>query len=179
MTLQNYTYLSLNESLPHVLTDSDIPFLVEARRADGRCPLDELHIYAELDPILAGLLKHYKDSETQLDSLIQTDIYNAMVEIVEDRKDSAWSAVQTRLLELRSDEKFSGMVDMRLMRLNAQRAGLIQKDKEEKRKMKREGETHDTDFLLFFLWIWLANKWAQESLKAHRALGYSFSQVAC
>ena len=86
------------------------------------------------------------------------------------------------MIELREDEKFSGMVGLRLMRLEEERAGLIPekeiseerkamqefivRDKKDNQMEQREEENKETDFLMFFLWMWVTKRWAEKSQRA-------------
>ncbi|MGB1076999.1 MAG: hypothetical protein ACPG05_01725, partial [Bdellovibrionales bacterium] len=129
---ENIEHLSISDSLEHVIKNSDVQGIVDARVYDQFDALDEISIYASLDPILGDLVKQYKDADKyahELDQTFSND--DPMAEIAHDRKDSAWCAVETRLLELREDEQFTDMVRMRLMRLEEERAGLIHDRKKE------------------------------------------------
>ena len=192
MQFPNLTNTSLSESLQHVLEESDVQALVDARDYNEYDELDEISLYASLDPILADLLKQYKNADKQslfLDKEFADD--DPMAEIAQDRKDSAWSMVQTRLLELREDEKFAGQVGLRLMRLEEERAGLIPRlkekkmqedflvrEREDKRRAQRDHDDHETDLLMFFLWMWLTKQWAEKSRKKELNLQNNFILAA-
>lgn len=193
MEYPRYASLSLSESLQHVISDVDVTAIVDERTYDRNDELDEINLYASFDPVLADLLKQYKDADGQasyLDSTFSQD--DPMAEIAHDRKDSAWSAVQTRLIELRDDEKFAGMVGMRLLRLEEERAGLIPqreydkeledafliKQRQDKVIERRDQDNKDTDFLMFFLWIWLMRKWSEKTLEFQNNLQFCFRQAA-
>jgi len=183
MQFPNYADLSLSDSLQRVIEESDVSLLVDTRSYDEYDELDEISLYADLDPVLADLLKQYKTADKQslyLDETFSKD--DPMAEIASDRKESAWSAVETRMIELREDEKFSGMVGLRLMRLEEERAGLIPekeiseerkamqefivRDKKDNQMEQREEENKETDFLMFFLWMWVTKRWAEKSQRA-------------
>lgn len=200
MQFPNYSHLSLSDSLTRVIDESDVSVLscslnslTDVRDYDAHDELDEINIFASLDPILADLVKQFKDAEKQADYLENTfSDDDPMAEIAMDRKDSAWSMVQTRLIELREDEKFSGQVGMRLLVLEEERAGLV-KSKSNKQKREddfiarqkidqrleaRDKKDHETDVLAFFLWMWMSKQWAEKSLSARNRLQYSFSHAA-
>lgn len=193
MQFPQYATLSLSESLQHVIDDVDVHAIVTDRTYDQNDELDEINLYATLDPILAGLLKQYKDADKQayyLDNSFSID--DPMAEIAHDRRDSAWSAVETRLIELREDEKFASMVGLRLMRLEEERAGLIPKREYDKkweeafltreRKYKKqedlEKKDKEADLLMFFLWMWLTKTWAEKTLSMQNNLQTYFRQAA-
>jgi hypothetical protein len=57
------------------------------------------------DPILASLIKQYLNASRQHKGLLKSNgSQDAMVEVAADMVDSAWCALQTRLLELRAAE---------------------------------------------------------------------------
>ena len=189
MQFPNYAHLSLSDSLQHVIEESDVQAIADARAYDETDELDEINLYASLDPILADLLKQYKDADKQ--STYLEDTFSGddpMAEIAFDRTDSAWSAVQTRLLELREDEKIAGQVGLRLLRLEEERAGLIPERKVEedfivrqkidKRLEERDQKDHDTDILMFFLWMWLMKRWEERRLAAQQQLQNCFMMAA-
>ena len=192
MQFPNLTNVSLSESLKHVLEEGDVQALVDERNYNEYDELDEISLYASLDPILADLLKQYKNADKQslfLDKEFSDD--DPMAEIAHDRKDSAWSMVQTRMLELREDEKFAGQVGLRLMRLEEERAGLIPRLKEKKMQEdflvrqrqdkaieKRDHDDQETDLLMFFLWMWLTKQWADKSRKRELNLQNNFILAA-
>jgi hypothetical protein len=193
MQFPQYATLSLSESLQHVIDDVDVHAIVTDRTYDQNDELDEINLYATLDPILAGLLKQYKDADKQADYLDNSfSIDDPMAEIAHDRRDSAWSAVETRLIELREDEKFASMVGLRLMRLEEERAGLIPKREYDKkweeafltreRKYKKqedlEKKDKEADLLMFFLWMWLTKTWAEKTLSMQNNLQTYFRQAA-
>lgn len=193
MQFPQYATLSLSESLQHVIDDVDVHAIVTDRAYDQHDELDEINLYATLDPILAGLLKQYKDADKQADYLDNSfSIDDPMAEIAHDRRDSAWSAVETRLIELREDEKFASMVGLRLMRLEEERAGLIPKREYDKkweeafltreRKYKKqedlEKKDKEADLLMFFLWMWLTKTWAEKTLSMQNNLQTYFRQAA-
>jgi len=67
-------------------------------------PVTELEAFIHLDPTLASLHKQYLDAKAQYESLVKSNGKDdAMAEIAADMMDSAWCAMQTRLLEVRCD----------------------------------------------------------------------------
>ncbi len=67
-------------------------------------PINELQAFIQLDPTLASLHKQYLDAKAQYESLIAAHGKgDAMAEIAADMMDSAWCAMQTRLLEVRAE----------------------------------------------------------------------------
>ncbi len=73
----------------------------------GPCPgvLSEVEAYMAVDPTLASLHKQYMDARrTRLRALEQQGEGSAMADIARDLEDSAQSAMETRMIELREDE---------------------------------------------------------------------------
>ena len=66
--------------------------------------LDELSIFAALDPVLGDLQRQYKDARylrrTQEKQFGKDD---PMADVARDMEDSAWCAMQTRYMEVRGD----------------------------------------------------------------------------
>ena len=193
MNFPSIAHLSLSESLQHVIEGSDIDCLVrDTRDYDAHDELDEINMYASLDPVLADLLKQYKDADKQSQFLgIAYSQDDPMAEIAHDRRDSAWSMVQTRIIELRGDETFAGQVGILLMRLEEERAGLIPRlkdqkieedflvrDKQDARAQARDKKDHETDILMFFLWMWISKQWAEKTRDIQQQLQQSFTQAA-
>ncbi len=189
----NITNLSLSESLNRVINDVDINAVAYERKKQQ--DFDEIEAYASVDDILADLLKQYKDADRNANYLNgEFDDNDPMAEIAGDRKDSAWSAVQTRLLEISEDEKTKEQVSLRLKVMEEDRLGLIprlkdkrMKDEEDflvrrrsdERVEKREKENDDTDFLMFFLWMWLTKQWAEKrQMEQENRLQSSFTLAA-
>ncbi len=205
MAFQNNKDLSLIESVHCAIDTVDVTSLAHTQQYNADYEMhDEVNMYAEFDAILKDLLRQYKEANRHSSSLnamiSQNDLQNPltpMAEIAQDRRDSAFSAVQTRLVELREDTETSGIVQMRLMRLKEERKGLIpfarpdtkldtiksqekfdQDEMADKRRTQRDNENQDTDFLMFFLWVWLANKWAQKAHNMEHILRGSFTQAS-
>ena len=151
--------------------------------------LYEVSLYASFDPVLKDLFKQYKDANKQ--ALFLNNEFpegDPMLEVADDRKESLWSAVETRLLELREEEKFSDMASLCLLRRKEERAGLVvsrQKEEEiiarkkiDRHTKEKNRKNRDADILMFFLWLWLSKEWAEKSLKTRRNLQGCFVQAA-
>lgn len=66
-------------------------------------PLTELEAFARLDPLLADLHKDFLNTKKNYDTLAaRFGADDAMALVAADSMDSAWCAMQTRLLELRA-----------------------------------------------------------------------------
>lgn len=66
----------------------------------------EIEIYLRTDPLFADLYKQYQDAKQRRQALIKRyDENEPMVDVATDVMDSAESALQTRLIELRQDKK--------------------------------------------------------------------------
>ena len=70
-----------------------------------------IHLYLGSDPVLAQLYKQYCDARDRLSCLRKEfGRDDAMADIAADMKDSAHSAVETRLLELKDGREAQGQV---------------------------------------------------------------------
>lgn len=70
-----------------------------------------IHIYLKIDPVLAQLYKQYCDARAKLDQLHrERGSDDPMAEIAADMKDSAHTAVETRLLELKENAEAQGRI---------------------------------------------------------------------
>lgn len=73
-----------------------------AERAAVRGVLSEADAYARIDPLLAGLLKQYRDTQARHEQLLRANgACDPMTEVAADLAESCDSAVQTRMIELR------------------------------------------------------------------------------
>jgi hypothetical protein len=73
-----------------------------ALRPAGAGVLSEAEAYAHFDPVLASLLKQYRDAQAHYETLLRKNgAHDAMAEVAADMADSYDSAVETRILELR------------------------------------------------------------------------------
>lgn len=103
-----------------------------AGRAPPRDPLDELSIFASIDPLLGDLQRQYKDARylrrTQEKDFGRDD---AMAEIARDSEDSAWCAMQTRYMEVRSDRDM--MREMQAIQNEAREAEVKAQEREKQR----------------------------------------------
>lgn len=80
------------------------PYLPHTKPQITQKPVSELQAFIHLDPTLASLHKQYLDAKAQYESLIAAHGKDdAMAEIAADMMDSAWCAMQTRLLEVRAE----------------------------------------------------------------------------
>lgn len=80
--------------------DAILPDELQAMPADRDWPF--IHLYLGSDPLLAQLYKQYCDARERLDKLRREfGRDDAMADIAADMRDSAHSAVETRLLELK------------------------------------------------------------------------------
>lgn len=199
--------------MQNILRDLDMGALSDPTHApreeqhDASDELDEIVLYVEIDPIMASLYKEYRSAKSTLLNLNSSkDDVTAMREVANDMVDSAWSAVTTRLIELREDSSAAGQLARRLLRLEEERLGNLtpsgtraldhlepahepapahDKDPEfqalmrrEKAKEKKRQEQMEQDFLVGFALLYIARCWAEKTKGHNVSLHARFSQAA-
>jgi hypothetical protein len=93
--------------------DDILPEPLQARPADRDWPF--IHLYLGSDPLLAQLYKQYCDARAKLAALHKEfGRGDAMAAIASDMKDSAHTAVETRLLEIKDSKVVQGQVAARI-----------------------------------------------------------------
>lgn len=109
--------LSLQEAMRAVVMQVETGFPVPAKqKAQNKQPLSELDAFMILDPLLADLNKEFLDTKSKRAELLRKNGRDdPMAQIAEDLEDSAWCAMQTRYIELRS-QRILMMKAQRLMR---------------------------------------------------------------
>ena len=130
------------------LSINDILHKIDARLDDLRLtddtapvvsldPLSEVGLYITNDRLLADLYRQYLEAQRNYISSIQDHGKNSpMTEIASDMSESAFCAMETRLIELREEE---GMAE-RVMRVQEkQRAEYIDKMKQNQAEYARRG----------------------------------------
>tara|TARA_R110000868_G_scaffold402111_1_gene678144 strand:+ start:639 stop:1280 length:642 start_codon:yes stop_codon:yes gene_type:complete len=143
----------------------------------------ELSLYISIDPILGSLHKEYLDACALLDDLAvkNNPEYNAMTTVASDRVESAHSAFSARLIELRSDETTSAMVEMKRHRLileemeerkvarrmKEEKAYMHKKDVEatQDKKAKREKTFAIDMFMAYMMMSWTMHAQSRRQLK--------------
>jgi Asp-tRNA(Asn)/Glu-tRNA(Gln) amidotransferase A subunit family amidase len=98
-------------------------------------PLDELHAFMRLDPLLADLHKQYMDAKDNCAELVREHgADDVMVDVAMDMEDSAWCAMQTRYLEVRAKRDLMEKAQ-HLMRVSEQEiAQNVEADLKQERK---------------------------------------------
>ncbi|MDB5490263.1 MAG: hypothetical protein JWO78_112 [Micavibrio sp.] len=85
--------------------------------AEESLPGDDLRLWAAVDPVLADLQKHLADARANMLSLQkQRGAKDPMAEIAQDMTDSAASAVETRLIELRHSAEKKAALKIMIIR---------------------------------------------------------------
>lgn len=114
-----------NISLSDVMTavnaalDDAKPFKKQRKSVSPK--MDELAAFCQLDPLLARLQKEFRNHKAETaQARAQFGADSPLVEIAADAEDSAWCAMQTRLLELRAEREL--MRRAQEMILNSERA---------------------------------------------------------
>lgn len=146
-------------------------------------PLNELSIFASIDPLLADLQRQYKDARymrRKQEKEFGRD--DAMAEIARDSEDSAWCAMQTRYMEVRSDRDL--MREMQAIQNEAREAEVKAREREKQRialetyyhadAIERMRVSSKTPAI--FEWIMLL--WFMRGQRNHFSLAPSFSRLA-
>ena len=117
-----------------------------------------LQVYMRLDPLLAQLFKQYSEAKANLGKLlVERGSEDPMTEIAWDMHDSLRGAVETRLIELKADEKIE------------EEAQLLIKEEKSKvatRRTRREMDTETESFnrmMTFMVWAGMALKGGNSS----------------
>lgn len=106
--------------------------------------ITEIEAYAAVDPLMGTLYKQYLEARTTRDKAVKAHGKNApMSEIAADLADSAHCAVETRLIELRSDTNMCCLA-MRYIKLSG-RESYEKKRKEELAYRKKLNDMYDRD----------------------------------
>jgi len=109
---------------------------------DHDCEAGEIDLLAQEDPLLGDLYKEYQDNKAQVQEL--EAVHGAddpMVEVAQDMRESAWSAVQTRLIEVKENK----ILMERLAKHRREEAHRLCAQKQEK---EREHQKKQTAFLI-------------------------------
>ena len=100
----------------------------------------EFELFCAADGLLRDLYKQYLEAKRQYSQVKQGGkAYDAMLDVAEESLDSAWCAVQTRLLELRAD----GILMQKIQH------ALIQKELEEQER-QQQNQTKALKFWMFY-----------------------------
>lgn len=195
---------SLDQALASILEDFDADMLSSLQEANHapENELDEVALYCHVDPILSDLYKHYRTAKTDHNQVKSSSgRVEPMVEVAADRVDSAWSAVVTRILELREDTEASKLLGKRLMMLEEERLGKSRpegashnywesdeafaalrevKDKEIEEQRKQRQKEQEEEILAAFFLFYIARHWEQKSLQLNTpaTLFNNFSRAA-
>ena len=164
-----------------------------AAYADADAAPGDVAYYIALDPLLAQLYKDYRDTQAYYARLDDGGQRNAaMRDVAQDMVDSAWSALQTRLIELREgDETVTAMQAMRNLRHNdeARLAHERARDNERQAGFRKQRETFDNqkrqsreeaaDALLAYVFLfWFRLRWSVPETMQTPKPRSAFSQVA-
>ncbi len=193
---------SLDQALASILEDFDadtLSSLQEANHAPEN-KLDEVALYCHVDPLLTDLYKHYRTAKTEHNQVKSSSgKVEPMVEVAADRVDSAWSAVVTRILELREDTDAARLLGKRLMVLEEERLGKSlpgrapynswdneeaflalrdAKDKEIEEQRKKREEEYCQELLAAFMLFYIARFWTEKALNTGSNVFNRFSMAA-
>lgn len=160
-------------------------------RPDSPRVLDELQAFILIDPLLAGLQKEYLDARaTRAQAQREYGAGDGMTDMAMMMEDSAWCAMQTRLMEVRADRA-----------KRAEANGLIEdsrrEEEERETKAKKEEALRVIDHLLmtmrmreiqeernknyggwFLFFMLMMNGQGQIDLFRNHHASYRFNQLA-
>lgn len=177
--------ISLDDALSSILEEFDadtLSSLQEAKHAPED-ELDEVSLYCHIDPVLSDLYKHYRTAKSEHGQIsAEKGKSDPMAEVAGDRVDSAWSAVVTRILELRDDTDAARLLGKRLMMLEEERLGKSgparaeqteeaflelrrAKDEEIEEQRRQRKKEQEEELLAAFILFYIARHWEQKSLE--------------
>ncbi|NQZ14041.1 MAG: hypothetical protein HRT94_04335 [Alphaproteobacteria bacterium] len=107
-------------------------------------PLSEIDSFASMDEVLAHLQNEFLNAKAYHERLVRENgADDAMTEVAADMMDSAWCAMQTRLMEVRASREMMAKAQ-NMMRASARK---IKENKEEKEKKKALALAHKMQML--------------------------------
>ena len=138
-------------------------------RSTARCePLDEMQAFLQFDPLLADLHKRYLDAKsTRIQACKDYGAGDGMTEMTAMMEDSAWCAMLTRYMELRTNRNLmkqarelmetSRREEEELTRLKKQREALSMLDQLQMlarmREMQVSREKQSLEWVLFLVFM--------------------------
>ena len=155
--------------------------------------LADIEYYIQQDSVTAALYKDYREASARYTQLDDGNDHNAaMREVARDMMDSAWSALQTRLIEVREgDETATAMRAMRHLRHSNAAQMTTQRTRENERQagFRRQRETIEAhkekerkeaaDALLAYLFLfWFRLRWGAPKPLATPQPRSAFARVA-
>ena len=143
-----------------------------------KSPMSELEAFIQMDPLLADLHKEFQDvRRNHRDLLFKNGPDDAMAQMAADLEDSAWCAMQTRLLELRGqrilmrkaqrimhharreEEERQDRVRALKIASFAQQVATVEKHRQEK------GMPGLIEWVIFFYWVQRENNLMREFMQ--------------
>lgn len=98
-------------------------------------PLSELEAFISMDEVLAHLQREFLNAKASHERLVRENgADDAMAEVAADMMDSAWCAVQTRLMEVRSKRELMARAQ-NMMRASAKQAQEKKEQLEQKKAL--------------------------------------------
>jgi hypothetical protein len=185
----------MSQSIEHLMTELDGTIPVFTKRRDTTGPHSaDIEYYSQLDSILARLYKDYREAQARYDQLNDGTEHNAaMRDVAQDMRDSAWSALQTRLIEVREgDERVAAMKAMRNLRGDADalcRRKQCERDYQRQKGFRKQRETYEiqkqqsreeaaNSLLAYVFLFWFQLRWAAPKAIAAPEPRSAFSRVA-
>lgn len=150
------------------------------------CKNDEMAACMQVDPVLASLNKQYVDAKAiRRRSEKEYGADDCMTMIAADMEDSAWCAMQTRYMELRSDKAVMKAAQEKMAE-EAERAEhekALEKEEEQRRTAERIQmletiEKRKQADLLFLIVVWYMMMNGRWSVFRYEMPSHSFNRLA-
>ncbi|MEM6781064.1 MAG: hypothetical protein AAF569_04310 [Pseudomonadota bacterium] len=157
--------LSLQDAMRAVAQRMEALRLMEPEKPK-HSPMTELQAFIQMDDLLAELYKEFQDVKHNRQTVIaQNGQDDAMAQVAAELEDSAWCAMQTRLLELRSqrilmrkaqrlmyqaqraEDEAEEQARVAKLASFAQHVGAVEKNR------KQKGMPGLIEWLIFYLWV--------------------------
>lgn len=148
--------------------------------------MDDMSAFLLIDPVFAGLNKHYLDAKAiRRQSEKEYGAGDVMTSIAADMEDSAWCALQTRYMELRGDAAMSAAAKEKMAEADEceRRKKELEKEEDGRRLAERLQvlaiiEKRKQKDMLFFLILIHAGMSGHWGLFRYEMPSYSFNRLA-
>ncbi|MBU0859621.1 MAG: hypothetical protein KJ667_06765 [Alphaproteobacteria bacterium] len=132
--------------------------------------LSEAEAYAHFDPLLAQLLKHYRDAQSRYEELLRKNgSGDAMVDVAADMAASSDSAMETRLIELRTNNTMRRMAEARIREsIEMMNASTRYNEKLRNHALRRSGDIarqRMEEAREGIMWVWFLMMLLQDTLR--------------
>lgn len=174
MKHRNYSQQQPHDDVPLQDVMNSMARHVEGLSGGRAMPRSEIEAYAVFDPVLAQLLKQYREAQERHDAVLRRNgPDDAMVAVAADMIESGESAVETRLIELRADTVMCRMVQTRLFesRQGTHHTGPQENKRRNQRLYHQRRQTQEEmfrkkqeDARIGVLWLWFVLVTLQQAL---------------